>query len=483
MLKIKYRFSLRTTLLALFLMFFFTNNVFASVDKIVFINEPQTIVGGVSSEKYQIQLQNSSGGLEIAPDTTYFTLPLEIGDFSSQKDGAPFTASTSVYIATGSSNKYFYFKSSRIGEYNMVVSARNKTNTKQWGTEQVVKVVDSAPVITDPVATSTDATTTPDVTSTSTATTTIITNTITRTVYVSTHSDSEDLSNYVVEEPFKISSGRERIAYVGTPLVFNAKSNKTDKRPVFTWSFGDVTQDTGDEITHTYKHVGEYSVVLNGTYSGEKAVSRTNVRVLEPKITLSVKSNNLEIENNGEEEINIGGWEIKNIQYVFPIPKDTIIGSKKKIILSAGDIGFVSGLNGVLEIEDQSLNIIASTQFVFGNISDSNDNSYSTISKNNSILESALGMKVEEAEKIVADNKRKIVATVTKDKISVVNPVASGHLPVDNSISDNNSAKDDTSVATVSEAGVSTSSVGFWKGIIMMPSNGIKAIYRVFYDL
>src|ERR1035437_6345108 len=90
--------------------FVFVNNVFPFVDKIVFINEPQIIKVGEFSKQYQIQLQDASGLIATSSDTTYFTLPLDIGMFYSKATGSePFTASSSIYIATGSSNKYFYF--------------------------------------------------------------------------------------------------------------------------------------------------------------------------------------------------------------------------------------------------------------------------------------------------------------------------------------------------------------------------------------
>ncbi|MFA6797636.1 MAG: PKD domain-containing protein, partial [Candidatus Paceibacterota bacterium] len=334
--------------------------------------------------------------------------------------------------------------------------------------------------IIDPILSTTTATTT-DSTSTSTvATTTVITKIVN---HHSTHYLSEDLSDYVEEESFKVSAGRERIAYVGTPINFTAKNNKDGKNLDFKWSFGDATENKGNEISHVYKYPGEYIVVLNAQYNGEKAVSRTSVKVLEPKIMLSINQNSLEITNNGDDEINIGDWKIKGSQSEFLIPRDTIISSKNKVILSLGDIGFVSESFSSIRIEDQSINTIAFSQDFIDSSIKKDNNDQSIVLKNNYELEKILGMKVKDAEKMVADQRLKLAKTTPKEQ------PASDDTSFEKSISNNNQIENDQRadkkfmMATVNETLESTTSVGFWERVGKFPINSIKYIGSMFYDL
>ena len=299
--------------------------------------------------------------------------------------------------------------------------------------------------------------------------------------HYSTHYISEDLSTYAEEEILKISAGRERIAYVGTPISFTAKHDLINKNPYFNWSFGDATENTGEEITHIYKHPGEYFVVLNGVNGNGKAVSRTSVKVLEPKMTLSIKSNNLEIKNNGEYEINIGGWKIKDSKSEFLIPKDTIIDSNNFIILSASDIGFSFGLDDIVKIEDQSVDIIAFTKIFPGDVIAVINNSSSTVSQNISNLEGILGIKIGEAEKLVVNYKKGIIR-VDNNQILSTSSVFLKSVLDSNQKKDNEDVKKVQDVAVIDEVVNSTTTVGFWKNMINLPSSGIKSIIKVFYD-
>ena len=330
-----------------FFIFIIANTAYAAIDKIVFINDPQTITVGESSAQYQIQLQNSAGDKEVAPDTTYFTLPLEMGDFSSQKDSAIFTASSSIYIATNSSNKYFYFKPHSLGDYIMKITARNKDNTKSWETEQAVKVVNAT--TSDDISGNNTDTATTTVTTSGTTPVNQITRTITRTIYISVHSDPAELSDYSQNTVFGLSAGRERLAYVGNPVNFTADhkipKDVSETTCIFKWSYGDGFGGVGEKVSHIYKYQGEYSIVLNGRCDKYTSVSRTIVKVFLPHVSLGITATgDLELKNNGDKEINFGGWEIKDNQNVFILPEDTIVSSGKIIILSRKDTKLYANL-------------------------------------------------------------------------------------------------------------------------------------------
>jgi hypothetical protein len=449
-------FLLCINLSTLLFVFASVNNVYASVDKIIFINDPQIIKVGEFSKQYQIQLENSSGEKEVAPDTTYFTLPLDIGSFYSKTDSEPFTASSSIYIATNSSNKYFYFKSDIVGEYVMKVYARNKDNTKQWETEQIVNVID---------ATSTENTENSNSTSTATASSTNTTKTtvITRTVYVSSHSSPEDLSDYSEKVPFETTAGRERMALIGSPVEFNAKYNLSQKdqcSPSFRWSYGDGFEGAGKDVIHSYKYQGEYQVVLNGSCGAYSSISRTIVKIVAPNISiLNLSDGDIEVLNNGNTEINIGDWKIKGIQKDFIFPKDTIISAGNKIILSKEDS------QPEISSDRLSLNNPLGKEVAFDYIR--NAEQQTDISQSDSY------MSVSEAEKLLSDYKSSLA--VKNKQIDTSNVPEKTVIPSDNT-------ENISQVASVVEAVSSSSARSFWAKLIDIPVNGIKSFARIFYD-
>ena len=180
----------------------------------------------------------------------------------------------------------------------------------------------------------TTATTTDPVVATTTATTTI-TNV---TTIVSVHYIQEEVSDYV--EPtniFKVSVGRDRLSYVGSPLSFEAKHTASNdlknKNPDYVWNFGDGFISTEKELIHIYKNPGEYNVVLNSRLSGIDSVSRTKVKVFVPEIALSLTpSGEVQITNKGVNEINLYGLKIISDGFSHSFPLDTIISAKNNII-------------------------------------------------------------------------------------------------------------------------------------------------------
>jgi len=555
MLKIKYCFLFRTTLLALFFMFVFVNHVFADVNnisRIAFITEAQSIGQDVISGVITIQTQNSDGVEEkITESTNKLTLTINstTGVFSSSK--TTWKSENIITMSKNTSNRSFYYKDVTAGSFIITAKLTSGETGKSWTSTQDITigsssgggdvgtstlltkiVVTNPPTITiyqigeplnisgmivtgtygdnsnlvEPITvdnisgfdnstsvigqiltilykekTATFSVDISSTTTTSTATTTEVIKIVNH--YISTHSDFEELSVYATEDPFKISAGRERIAYVGTPLSFVAKHNKLNKSPDFTWSFGDATQSLGDESVHTYKHSGEYFVVLNGIYGTEKAISRTSVKVFEPQIKLSLNLGNLELKNNAENEINIGGWKIKSVSSEFIIPKDTIVGSNNKIILLPKDIGFSFAPGDLVKIENQSMNVVAFVQIGPSDLLKLSSNSLDISYKNVSTLEDILGLKIEQAEKIVTDQKLKIAAVIPKKPVLSIKPISDSYNSVGSQLKDSKGDEADTMLATVDEAINSTTTLGFWSRLIMMPSNELKAITRVFYDI
>jgi hypothetical protein len=157
---------------------------------------------------------------------------------------------------------------------------------------------------------------------------------------ISTHSGQEDLTQLNTKSSIEVSAGRERVAFIGTPVEFSAqyKILENTDTPTFLWSFGDGLKKYGERVTHTYKYEGEYIVVLNAIGGNQKTASRTRVRVISPKVSLSISpDSDIEVINEGKTEINLGLWELRSMYNRFTLSEDTIIGNGKKITLSSKD--------------------------------------------------------------------------------------------------------------------------------------------------
>jgi len=155
-----------------------------------------------------------------------------------------------------------------------------------------------------------------------------------------------------------VDPGRDRLVSVGVPVEF--KAELSGGRPMIgpdgigvktTWSFGDGNRGNLLGATHTYHFPGTYIVVVNVSQGDEKAVGRTTVEVVEPKVEfvefgLSPKPYVL-VRNNTGREINLGHWQVRLAKNgsekggdSIILPPDTIIGPKAEIYLTLGESKF-----------------------------------------------------------------------------------------------------------------------------------------------
>jgi hypothetical protein len=286
--------------------------------------------------------------------------------------------------------------------------------------------------------------------------------------HISSHSETEDLSDYDEKTEFEITAGRERMATVGSPLEFNANYNLLQKDqcvPNFKWSFGDGFENSGKDVKHAYKYSGEYQVVLNAICGDYNSVSRTNVVVIFPNLSiLSILNGDFEIKNNSKTEINIGLWKIKGGQKDFIFPQDTIISVNKKIILSKEDFSTSSSTTRI------SLNNSSDGEVAFTNNNFTQNSVISLQNTNNQEI-----MSVAEAEKLAKDYKEKLALNdksenITKDVVFE---------DINNDLIDN---KNIPQTATVLNSIDSSSTKNFWSKLIDIPINSFKSILYMFYD-
>jgi hypothetical protein len=160
------------------------------------------------------------------------------------------------------------------------------------------------------------------------------------------------VANISIEEPeLKVSSGRSRLGFVGVPLAFESKIKSAKHIPTGgsagnIWSMGDGSIESGQFISHTYEFPGDYIVVLNSDWGGAHAVSRSQIRIIEPKIAVAyAEAGYIEIKNLDGHELNLGGWILETGTGRYIIPQDTIIAAFSTIAISKN----ISNLNGFLK--------------------------------------------------------------------------------------------------------------------------------------
>lgn len=206
----------------------------------------------------------------------------------------------------------------------------------------------------------TSTTTTTTATSTdTTATTTSVTNS-TNTEVLSAHSSTQ-LVTYVVDNPgLKVDAGRHRIITTNMPIEFEAAVSGLAGNVSYEWSFGDGTTGSGKIVNHNYLFVGDYVVVVNINNGINKAVSRTEVKVVAPSVVIGEvgRSANgyVELKNTGQYEVNIQSWRIKSGNDELVFPRDTIIKSNSGVKFpfkfgenSSGDVAISYGDNIVAD--------------------------------------------------------------------------------------------------------------------------------------
>ncbi len=153
----------------------------------------------------------------------------------------------------------------------------------------------------------------------------------------SAHYGSSSLSTKKPDIDIGLSAGRDRLGSVGSPLEFRAETALTIQRnSSFKWNFGDGTESHGDTVVHTYEYPGEYVVVLNAILAGSKSVSRINVKIIEPSLSIvSADPERVEIRNNSSQEVSLFGRALVSGEQSFLFPQDTVLKAFQNISFSS----------------------------------------------------------------------------------------------------------------------------------------------------
>ncbi len=276
-----------------------------SVSSFVVVTDQQTISPDTLSAEITAQAQQAEGVSTPVGETfdIVFTSSSQTGFFLNSS-GNP----ASTVMSKNTANRTFYYKDSSTGTFVLTITLTGRESKRAFVAQQSIVVGSGGG----------GASTTAPVTA------------------LSTHSSPAPLQQFDDTIALSVSAGRDRLVTIGNPLTFKAavaqSKNIPESNIAYSWSFGDGSFGQGKHIVHTYKFPGEYVVVLNASYSDTQAVDTVSVTVYRPEIVLKKIPGGLEIQNKGA-EINFSGWYMSNGVTRFNFPTDTIIASKKNIVI------------------------------------------------------------------------------------------------------------------------------------------------------
>ena len=296
----------------------------ANISGLVFTTDARAVAISTISDAITVTTQNSSGGAEKVDETNDVTFisTSGTGEFLGSS-GNPVTTT----MARNTSSRTFYYRDSTAGTPSLTITVKGRDTGKTFSATQNITVGQVMGGGTGGTSTTTG--------STSGGNSGIVSGSGSS----STHSSQTSLSSVKEDLPFEVSAGRKRIVSVNTPIEFKAMTSGKEGvgNTSYLWSFGDGKETSGKNVSHTYRYTGEYNVVLNFENNEAGAVSRTEVKVVEPKISIgevqSGKGGYVEIENQSSDEVNIGGYIIEASSTSIFLPKDTIFKPKSKIRL------------------------------------------------------------------------------------------------------------------------------------------------------
>ncbi len=143
----------------------------------------------------------------------------------------------------------------------------------------------------------------------------------------------------------------KNLVFAGTPTSFQTSTTGLSKEKLFYgkyfWNFGDgdskeVQVAENQPFTHTYFYPGDYVTTLeyySNSYSDvSDASDKITIKAVSADVSISAVGNEadffVELSNNTIYDADISNWILASSARSFAFPKDTIIGSKKKMTIS-----------------------------------------------------------------------------------------------------------------------------------------------------
>ncbi len=147
------------------------------------------------------------------------------------------------------------------------------------------------------------------------------------------------------------------LTFTGIPVEFSANTTGYSNEPLlygkYFWNFGDGdSKETkvGDtaKFTHTFFYEGEYNIALeyymNYYSENPDASNGMTIKVVPTNVSISKVGDEkdffVEIKNNTDYDADLSKWILSSDQKNFTLPKNMILDSQRKIILSPKITGF-----------------------------------------------------------------------------------------------------------------------------------------------
>ncbi|MEK7128061.1 MAG: lamin tail domain-containing protein [Patescibacteria group bacterium] len=182
-------------------------------------------------------------------------------------------------------------------------------------------------------------------------------------------------ANAVESKKIKIQITTKMFAFAGNPLSFEAITYGHNGERLYNgkyfWNFGDgdfreAQMNNKEKFTHTYFYPGDYVVsveyYLNGYSDIPEASEKIAIKIIGADIVISNTGDEkdffVELTNNGAYEADISRWILSNSGQNFFFPKNTILGSKKKITLSSKITNFSIADKNNLKLLNSEGNVI-----------------------------------------------------------------------------------------------------------------------------
>jgi hypothetical protein len=113
--------------------------------------------------------------------------------------------------------------------------------------------------------------------------------------------------------------------------VLDSKGNVINNVNIF-WSYGDGLEGLNSTSSHIYRSSGDYTVTVEAENGSKYGVERIKVRIDDPKIYISkFSTSTLTIQNDSDEELDIGGFYIWSDQGIFKLSRKLIISPKSEL--------------------------------------------------------------------------------------------------------------------------------------------------------
>ena len=186
----------------------------------------------------------------------------------------------------------------------------------------------------------------------------------------SSDSNTTEETTIIKNPTMKAKILTKTLAFIGQPLEFNSSivgySNENVVLGKIFWNFGDGSSfeqvNNFSKFNHFYFYEGEYPVSME-YYSNQfsdtpDAVNKIIIKVVPMTVSISkvgdAKDFFVELTNNSNYEIDISKWILNANGKVFVFPKNSVIMSKKQMIVSGKITGFI-------KVDEKNLKLISST--------------------------------------------------------------------------------------------------------------------------